>query len=396
MSRRYTHVVIGGGFAGLSVVRQLLNHHHSDLDIVLVTPTSRFEYHAALYRSANGSSPLEVVIPYREIFQEHNDQFRIVQDLMVELRANIKEVVLMSGKTLHYDSLTLALGYSADYFGISGMADCSYTLYGMNDALRLRDALLTRLQTEALTSVAIIGAGPTGIEVAASLQHLFDLFSAQHSELSPRKAAVTLFEAAPRLLANYPDDFSMTIKQELIVNDIQLITDARITSASPGCIVLSDQTTHSFDVIIWTAGSRANAFFGLHPELFDISSKGRVHVNEQLHSMDPAIYIAGDSANVQFSGTAHSAIEQGVFIANDVIRTLTSHPSESFVSSTPALAIPTHHNKAAVLSEGTIISGDEGWRMRRQLDLDALRALMPEEVALKHWQLGEHIAKVLQ
>ena len=103
----HKHVIVGGGFGGLRVARLLANR--DDIALTVINPQANFEYHGSLYSSANGFSPLETVIPYREIFGHTNITY--VQDFMVDSNPVTKRLQVLSGQDIGYDSVTLALGY---------------------------------------------------------------------------------------------------------------------------------------------------------------------------------------------------------------------------------------------------------------------------------------------
>ncbi|MBC7708156.1 FAD-dependent oxidoreductase [Polaromonas sp.] len=387
MSVIHKHVIVGGGFGGLRAARLLANR--DDMSVLVINPQLNFEYHGSLYRSANGYSPLETVIPYREIFRDTNIEY--LQDFMIDLDPATKHIKLLSGKVIYYDSLTLALGYEPEYFGIPGMREFSKTLYSLADALELRKAL-TVLATKgfhkaAPARVIVAGGGPTGVEVAATISHFFELITGDS------RVNVILVEGQSRLLGSLPEDFALRVK-DCLGNKVKVLCGKKVIRASKESLYIADSAALSFDLLIWTAGSSANSYFRQRSDLFEVDHKGRVLVDHNLLTTHDSVYVIGDSASTEYSGTAHAAIEMGTFVASHLQAVLESRSVPCFKATQPSYAVPTGHDTAVAIQDGMIVSDSKGWVSRRQLDLSALSLIAGEDVAYAHWQKGENIATI--
>lgn len=389
MADKQRHIIVGGGFSGLRAARLLANH--DGLEVTVVNPQANFEYHGSLYRSANGYSPLETVLPYREIFQDTNIQYR--QDFMVDIDPSSKHIQLLSGDKLFYDSATLALGYEPEYFGIPGMREFSKTLYSLADALELRRSLAELAKKSfhklAPARVLVAGGGPTGVEVAASIPYFFELVTGDS------RVEVVLIEAQNRILGSLPDDFSTSVAQSL-AGTVEVRCGQKVIRATKQLLHIADSPPLPFDILIWTAGSSANAYFRQRPDLFDVDHKGRVLVNQFLQTQHESLYVVGDSAAVEYSGTAHAAIEMGAYVASSVTASLQNQELVRFQPSRPNYAVPTGHDEAVAMQGDEMLTGSQGWQFRRKLDLDALSLIAPEAVAQSHWQKGESFASMFK
>ena len=389
MASKHKHIIIGGGFSGLRIARLLANR--DDLEVIVINPQSNFEYHGSLYRSANGTSPLETVIPYREIFADTNIEY--IQDFMIDIDPAAKRLKLLSGRELFYDSVTLALGYEPEYFGIPGMREFSKTLYSLADALELRKALKELAETSFHKSVPalviVAGGGPTGVEVASAIPYFFELITGD------RRVEVLLIEAQPHLLGALPAEF-VTATEQSLAGKIECRCDQKVIRATKELLHIADGPSVPFDVLVWTAGSSANSYFRQRSDLFQVDVKGRVLVNEYLQSKQPSLYVVGDSAAVQYSGTAHAAIEMGSYVASQIIATLEGLEHQPFQPSRPDYAVPTDHESAVAMQSETLLTGSQGWAFRRQLDLAALGLIVPESVAQSHWQKGDSLASMFK
>lgn len=387
MNNRHKHVIVGGGFSGLRAARLLANQ--ADVSVTVINPQSNFEYHGSLYRSANGYSPLETVIPYRKIFEGTDIEY--VQDFMVDLDPTAKIIKLLSGQQISYDSATLALGYEPEYFGIPGMREFSKTLYSLADALELRRALTELAQNSfrkvAPARVIVAGGGPTGVETAASIAHLFELATGDS------RVDVSLVEAQPQILGALGPDFAQLVTDS-ISDVVSIKCGLKVIRASKQSLYIANGPPMPFDMLIWTAGSSANSYFSQRTDLFEVEHSGRVIVDRNLLTRYDSLYVAGDSASVKFSGTAHAAIEMGEFVARHLLAKLRSQHTARFKPTQPEFAVPTGHDTAVAMQGDALISGADGWQLRRQLDLKALMLIAPEDVAHEHWQKGETLASM--
>lgn len=389
MTIKHRHVIVGGGFGGLRIARLLAKRN--DVAVIVVNPQSSFEYHGSLYRSANGTSPLETVVPYREIFKDTNIDYH--QDFMVDIVPAEKKIKLLSGAELSYDSVTLALGYEPEYFNIPGMREFSSTLYSLADALELRKSLAELAQKSFRKStparVVVAGGGPTGVEVAASIPYFFELLTGD------RRVEIVLVEAQPSILGGLPEEFSRAVVHSL-GDRVDIRCGQKVIRATKQLLHIADEAALAFDILIWTAGSSANSYFRQRPDLFEVDRKGRVLVDKFLQPKDEAIYVVGDSAAVEFSGTAYAAIDMGSYVADCVIAKLESQQLPEYEPSRPDYAVPTDHEAAVAMKANTLLTLSDGWLMRRQLDLDALLQIAPEDVAQSHWEKGNTLAKLFK
>jgi len=389
MMTKHKHVVIGGGFGGLRIARILANRY--DISVVVVNPQSSFEYHGSLYRSANGTSPLETVIPYREIFNDTNIEY--LQDFMIDIDPKAKRIKLLSGAELTYDSVTLALGYEPEYFGIPGMREFSKTLYSLADALELRKAIKALAENSfhksAPARVLIAGGGPTGIEVAASIPYFFKLVTGDS------RVDVVLVEAQQHILSGLPEDFARLTEKSL-AGRVDIRCDQKVIRASKELLHIAGGPSLPFDILVWTAGSSANSYFRQRSDLFEVDSKGRVIVDEYLQAKDSSIYVVGDSASVQYSGTAHAAIEMGSYVANQIISKIEGRQHSIYEPTRPDYAVPTDHEAAVAMEGDKLFVADEGWQLRRKLDLNALLQIVPGQIAQAHWEKCDSLASMFK
>jgi len=234
MSReRVPHlVVVGGGFAGLWATRALARER---IRITLVDRRNHHLFQPLLYQVATaGLSAPDIAAPLRHILgHQRNVEVRLGEVVAIDKQA--RQIGMADGSTLDYDSLLLATGATHAYFGNDQWADDAPGLKTLDDAIALRRKLLLafeRAEAEpdparkaAWLSFAIVGGGPTGVELAGTLAEI-----ARHTlrnefrHIDPASAKVRLVEAGPRVLSSFPEVLSLKARRQLEKLGVEVLT----------------------------------------------------------------------------------------------------------------------------------------------------------------------------
>lgn len=384
-------VAVGGGFASVKLALELADH--SEYEITLISPHDQLEYHGALYRSATGRSPLEVVLPFREIFAGKN--VTIVNDLVTELRAQTKELKGQSGRTYSYDALVLGLGYEIEYYGIRGMREHAESIYTIFDTINLRNTLRDKLIAKKGQDIDIVmvGGGPTGVEASSDIE-LFSKIVADKYHVEPAKPTVTILDRAPRILPTLLPEVSEIAMRRLEELGVQTQLGVEVDHCTAKHVSLKDGQVIPADVIIWSAGSRASSFFERYPDIFSLDPRKRVVVNEYMQANSPDIYVLGDSASTKYSGMAQTAITDAIQLADNFKRYAHGEPIAEYQPNLPTYVVPIGHDWAVAQVADKVYVGDEGWKIRRDADYFVLSNFLPEAKAKEHWQAAFQIAQI--
>jgi NADH dehydrogenase len=323
-------VIVGGGFAGLWATRALAR------DAVRITLIDRHNHHLfqpLLYQVATaGLSAPDIAAPLRHILRgQRNVEVRLGE--VVGIDAHAHAVALADGDTLGFDYLLLASGATHAYFGHDDWAKHAPGLKTLDDALAIRRRLLMAFErAEAAESAedraawlnfAVIGGGPTGVELAGTLAEI-----ARHTlrnefrRIDPAEAKVRLLEAGPRVLSSFPESLSAKARAQLQRLGVEVVTGAPVDAIDAGGYALGGRAVPA-RTVIWAAGVAASPLGALLAAPRDRA--GRVRVNGDLSVPGhPGIFVAGDLASVQqdgrpVPGVAPAAKQMGAHVAR-VIR----------------------------------------------------------------------------
>ena len=291
-------VVIGGGYAGVMAANRLTQRR--DVSVTLVNPRPRFVERIRLHQLVGGSHP--AAVDYAQVLAA---DARLVVDSATRIDVAERRVTLAGGDALHYDFLVYAAGSGSAEANVPGAAEHAFPVAGYEQAQRLRAVL----DGDPTATVTVVGAGPSGIEVAA--------------ELAERGRRVTLVCGGP--LGPYLHPRGRTAVAERLARlGVSVIDGAgsRVTAVRPDAVELADARTLPSRVTVWTAG------FGV-PDLarrsgLSTDAVGRLLTDETLTSVDDdRVVAAGDSAapsGVAFRMSCQAAEPLGMHAADTVLR----------------------------------------------------------------------------
>jgi NADH:ubiquinone reductase (H+-translocating) len=301
-------VVIGGGFAGLWCTRALAD---APLSITLVDRANHHLFQPLLYQVATaGLSAGDIAAPLRHILRRQaNVRVRLGEVTAIDTAA--RSVALADGDTLHYDLLLVASGATHAYFGHDEWAEHAPGLKTLDDAMTLRRRILlafeqaenasTEVERDAWLTFAIVGAGPTGVELAGTLAEI-----ARHTlrdefrRIDPARARVQLIEAGPRVLASFPDSLSAKAQAQLQRLGVQVLTGVPVQSIDARGYVRGGERTAA-RTVLWAAGVAASPLGRMLGAPLDRAGRVQVQPDLSLPGHDE-VFVAGDLAALMQSG----------------------------------------------------------------------------------------------
>src|SRR5262249_27789462 len=258
-------VIVGGGFAGLWATRAL---KHAPVRVTLVDRANHHLFQPLLYQVATaGLSSPDIAAPLRHILRRQpNVEVRLTR--VVRVDADARRVVLDDGSTLGYDTLLLATGVTHTYFGHDEWERFAPGLKTLDDALRLRWRLLLAFEhaegetdparRDAWLSFAIVGGGPTGVELAGTLAEIArHTLKREFRHIDPARAKVRLIEAGPRVLSSFPESLSAKALRQLERLGVEVVTGTPVEDISPDGYRLGG-TFVPARTVVWAAGVAAS------------------------------------------------------------------------------------------------------------------------------------------
>ena len=308
MQAAHHFVIVGGGFAGLWATRALAS---APVRITLIDRHNHHLFQPLLYQVATaGLSAPDIAAPLRHILRKQaNVEVRLAE--VAAIAPQEKHLVLADGATIAFDSLLLATGATHAYFGHDEWARHAPGLKTLDDALQLRRHLLLAFErAEAETdpqkraawlSFAIVGGGPTGVELAGTLAEIArHTLKNEFRRIDPSHARVRLVEAGPRVLASFPDRLSEKARRQLEKLGVEVVTGTPVSDITDEGYRLGD-TFVPAKTVVWAAGVAASPLARSLDVPLDRA--GRVPVQPDLSvTGHPDIFVAGDLAAVTSDG----------------------------------------------------------------------------------------------
>lgn len=324
-------VIIGAGFGGLNAAKMLANCEN--FLVTLIDKTNHHLFQPLLYQVATAAlSPGDIAMPIREIFRKSNNVQTIMGQVVAIDKAS-KNLALENGQTISYDFLIVAPGSRHSYFGKNEWEQFSPGLKTLRDALYIRERILTSFELaertqeparrDSLLTFVIIGAGPTGVEMAGAIAEIaHQSLRRNFRSIDPHHTKIYLVEGGSQVLNSYPSNLALAAQQDLEKKGVTVLLNSRVTNIIDGGIYLGEKFISSRNMI-WAAGNQASPL--LHTLDAPLDKQGRVIVQNDLSlSEHPEIFVIGDAAYFRnkkgalLPAVAPVAVQQGQFVGKQI------------------------------------------------------------------------------
>ena len=335
-------VVLGAGFAGLTAAKALAKS--SALHVTLLDQRNHHLFQPLLYQVAtSGLSPADIAVPIRSQFAR---KLNVSVHLARATRVNLQErwVGGEGDVRLRYDFLVIACGAQHSYFGKSEWEDFAPGLKTLEQATEIRRRILSAFEQaeneldpalqRALLTFVVVGAGPTGVELAGAIADISrTVLVRDFRRINPSSARVVLVEAGPRILPSFSEKLGAHAHHDLEALGVEVHTGARVTAVDADGVTLGAERLPS-RTVLWAAGVEAERLTrGLGVPL---DRAGRVQVAPDLSLPGhPEVFAAGDVAHVELDGklvpgVAPAAMQMGRAVARNVLADLQGRPRTPF------------------------------------------------------------------
>nr|WP_290940811.1 FAD-dependent oxidoreductase [Haliscomenobacter sp.] len=254
-------VIIGGGFAGLAMAKKL---RKQQFQVVLLDRNNYYTFQPLLYQVATGGlEPDSIAYPLRKIFQGNpNLSFRMAEVLHIKPE---QKVVETSIGDISYDHLVVATGSQTNFFSFADQEEHMMGLKSVPEALNLRSFILQNFEKatvslstqtqDSLINIAIVGGGPTGVELAGALAEMKRfVFPKDYPDLDMERMRIVLLEATPKLLGGMSEQASARALKDLKTLGVEVELNAKVSYYDGSILITEDGFRLPTETLIWAAG----------------------------------------------------------------------------------------------------------------------------------------------
>ncbi len=331
-TKKINVVVIGAGFGGIACVKKLAKNEN--VHVTLVDRRNHHLFQPLLYQVATANLPApQIARPIRSIFKSQ-ENVTVLYDLATDFDLDGKIVKLENGVDLSYDYLVMATGAQTSFFGQDQWAEHVHQMKTLSGAFNIRKKVLRNLELaenssneeekQFLATVAIVGGGPTGVELAGAFADLIkDQMKNSFKNFDPATLRIVLIEGMPNVLGVFDEDQSQYTQKHLEKIGVEVMTNAMVSNIEPNKLTLKDGSTIDASTIIWTAGVQATP---LTKKLgAELTRGGLVIVNEKLQlPSHENVFIIGDTAAAKngegfVPGVAPAAVQGGEYACDTIL-----------------------------------------------------------------------------
>lgn len=326
-------VIIGGGFAGLKLAKDL---RKSDYQIVLIDKHNYHQFQPLYYQVATaGLEPSAISFPLRKTFHDQpHIHFRMAS--LQKVDPDSKTIYTDIGK-LSYDLLVLAMGARTNYFGNENLRKHALSMKTVSEAIALRNTVISNFEralnkrdpeaVSRLLNIVIVGGGPTGVELAGAIAEMKKyILPKDYPEMDFSKMNIYLLEASDKVLNGYSEKSSQKAREYLLRLGVQVKLNTFVQDYDGRTVYLADGSTLSTETLIWAAGVKANSVPGLPPEVVGRGNRLKVDAFNRLVGFQD-IFVLGDQAIMETEDyplghpqVATVAIQQANLLAKNLLR----------------------------------------------------------------------------
>lgn len=415
MARKQKHrvVVLGGGFGGVRAALDLLRRNHEDITLTLI---DRNEYHgftgdyyevAAAHLTEREAFTEErfknvkgtIVIPFKTIFSNYSHAFRFIKGEIASVRLNERQVITASGAVIRYDWLIVSAGSQNNFFSIPHLEAFAFPFKTVDDALRIRNAvdeLFFRVPKHHIVRIVIAGGGLTGVEFAGELVGYCKKLARIHGH-PMLNVDIKLLEGSDALLTGLHVWMRKRAKKRLEQLGVDVKMDYLVERAEARTLfVRGSSRPIAYDLLVWTAGVKANLLARILAEEGAQLYRGRVLTNKFLQIPKyRTVFIVGDigaytnqEAGLLPPMTAQTAIAQGAYVARTLHRLFQGYRLFPYMLRQPRFIVPIGGTYALADLGIVKIEGLPAWLLKRFAALWYFLSILPMRNALTLWWRG--------
>lgn len=398
-------IVLGGGFGGLTCALALSKKikrlpAQEQRQILLIDQHSYHLYTPPLYEVATASSGDISALNLKKVVTielDRTEQYGIkfIKDKVEKIDFKTKEIILEDHSKIEFEYLIVAAGTETNFFDIPGLKENAIGLKNLNDALVVRNRLKKLATTQKQITVAVGGAGSTGVEFCGELSH----WLRKVGLAKEMRTKVVLIERANSILPGFQPEIIKKAKKRLQELKVQIMAGYTIKNAAKNVIELTSQNSTQtqqldFDILVWTGGIKASS---ITQELsLEKTPSSRLVCANLALEIYPDIFAIGDIMSMCYPGTtepvpanASLAIAQGKIAAENVMRKIQSIPEKQYIPPRNIPYIIPIGGRWAIAKIGSItLFGFNAWLVKQFVELKHFLTFLNPIEALWLWCQG--------
>ncbi len=392
-------VIIGGGFAGISLAKRLRN---KNVQVVLLDKHNYHNFQPLMYQVATGGlEPDSIAYPIRKIVQEYKDfYFRLAEVRDIDAENN---TIYSDIGELKFDYLVIATGSKTNYFGNKEIERNSMAMKTIPQSLNIRSLILENFEQALLTNdiderhslmnFVLVGGGPTGVELAGALAEMKKaILPKDYPDLDVRKMEINLIQGSNRVLDSMSENASEKAEKFLLDLGVSVWKNVRVTGYDGKTVTTSSDLSFDSATVIWTAGVQGALPHGLKADSF-IKNVNRIKVNQynQVEGYDN-LFAIGDIAVMASERypqghpmMAQPAMQQGRLLADNLIKIINKKEPKPFEYKDKGSMATIGRNKAVVDLPKFKFSGVFAWFVWMFVHLFSLIGFKNKAVVFLNW-----------
>ena len=392
-------VIIGGGFAGISIAKKLRN---KNLQVVLLDKHNYHTFQPLLYQVATGGLEAgSIAYPIRKVIQEYKDfYFRLTS--VKEIDTKNQKIISEIGD-LNYDYLVIATGSKTNYFGNKEIERNSMSMKTIPQSLNIRSLILENFEQAVLTkdvadknaliNFVLVGGGPTGVELAGALAEMKKaILQKDYPDLDVSKMQINLIQSGDRILNTMSEKSSQAAQDFLENLGVKIWKNVRVTNYDGRTITTNSDLTFETATMIWTAGVQGAPINGLDAKSL-VEKVERIRVNQfnqvlgynnifaigDIASMETALYPEGHPMMAQ------PALQQGDLLGKNIVKLINKMPMQPFEYNDKGSMATIGRNKAVVDLPNYHFHGVFAWFVWMFVHLFSLIGFKNKAVVFLNW-----------
>ena len=392
-------VIIGGGFAGIALAKKLKN---KNIQVVLLDKHNYHTFQPLLYQVATGGLEAgSIAYPIRKVIHLYDDfYFRLTSVKEID---TINQKVIAEIGDLHYDYLVIATGSKTNYFGNKEIERNSMSMKTIPQSLNIRSLILENFEQavlttdqadkDALINFVLVGAGPTGVELAGALAEMKRaILQKDYPDLDIDKMQINLVQSGDRILNTMSEKSSAEAEKFLINLGVTIWKNVRVTNYDGRTITTNSDIIFETATVIWTAGVQGAKIEGLDGKSL-VEKVDRIRVNEfsQVVGYD-TIFAVGDIASMETEKypqghpmMAQPAMQQGELLGENLVKLLNNKPMKAFEYNDKGSMATIGRNLAVVDLPHYHFSGVFAWFVWMFVHLFSLIGFKNKAVVFLNW-----------